>query len=175
MSKEDNIDTTTTTSSSIPTSQTEETPAWQHCNCLACQAIPALNQTDGTPVEKKIIHQIWIIESVNFVWCIAELNAQTGEAFGYANLNDDCDAEWGYIDINDIKKNGAKMIHVEPMQFENIRDLVLPKNGCPKCTSTKYGFCTVQREDPVLTLETFELWLCRNCNYQPFTNIRGLV
>ncbi len=142
---------------------------------MSAQEIPKLCETDGTPFAEKIIHQIWHIASVNFVWCVAELDETTKEAFGYANLNDDDMAEWGYISIPEIKANGAKMIESEPKKFSEMIKLLRPKNGCPECTSVQYGFHTIQRGDPTLTDDTFEMWICRNCNFQPFTNIRGLV
>ncbi len=137
--------------------------------------IPKLYETDGTPFEQKLIHQIWVIPSVNFVWCIAEMNIETKEAFGYANLNDDEMAEWGYINIADIKKNGAELIHSPIIPFHKALEMIRPKNGCPECGSHQYGFHTIKREDPTLTDDTFDLWICKNCNYQPFTNIRGLI
>ena len=97
------------------------------------------------------------------------------DAFGYVNLNDDDMAEWGYIDIIDIEKNGAKLISSQAMSFKEVLDIVRPKNGCPECGSDQYKFQSIKRGDPTLTDDTFELWICRNCNYQPFTNIRGLV
>lgn len=146
----------------------------QKTNSTQCN-IPNLCETDGIPFDEKQIHQIWIIPSVNFVWCIAEIDIKTNEAFGYANLNDDQMAEWGYIDINDIRKNGAKLIHCPAMPFKKALEIVRPKNGCPKCSSDQYGYHTIKRGDPTLTDDMFDLWICRNCNYQPFTNIRGLV
>ena len=138
-------------------------------------AIPRLYQTDGIPLDEKLIHQIWMIPSVNFVWCVAELDSSTNEAFGYANLNDDSMAEWGYIDITDIKQNGAKLVSSQVLPFKEILDMVRPRNGCPECQSNEYGFHRIKRGDPTLTDDVFELMICRNCNYQPFTNIRGLI
>ncbi len=137
--------------------------------------IPKLYETDGTPFAEKIIHQIWMLTSVNFVWYVAELDPKTKEAFGYANLNNDDAAEWGYIDIADIKKNGANLIASPAMPFADVSKLLRPKNGCPKCGSHQYGYQSIKREDPTLTDDTFELWICRNCNYQPFTDIPGLI
>lgn len=137
--------------------------------------IPALYQTDGIPFDEKLIHQIWIIPSINFVWCVAELDIETRDAFGYVNLNDDDMAQWGHINIIDIKKIGAKLIFSQVMSFKEVLDIVRPKNGCPECGSDQYKFQSIKRGDPTLTDDTFELWICRNCNYQPFTNIRGLV
>ena len=46
---------------------------------------------------------------------------------------------------------------------------------CPKCQSQQFGFHKIVRGDPTLTDDEFELWICRNCAYQPFTDIRGMV
>ncbi|MHA1828356.1 MAG: hypothetical protein ACTSX6_06880 [Candidatus Heimdallarchaeaceae archaeon] len=40
---------------------------------------------------------------------IAELDPEKNLAFGYANLNNDDFAEWGYISINELKENGAEL------------------------------------------------------------------
>lgn len=137
--------------------------------------IPRLGETDGTSLNQKKVYQIWTIPSVGFVWCVAELNPEEDMAFGYANLGDDSMAEWGLISIEELRQNEAKMVQVPGIMFETVRKYVLPENGCPKCTSSQYGFQTVQRQDPELMDDTFEIWLCRNCGWQPFTDIRGLV
>ena len=49
------------------------------------------------------------------------------------------------------------------------------KNKCPQCNSFTFGLQTIKRGDPTLTDDYFTLWICRNCNYQPYSNIRGLV
>ncbi len=83
----------------------------------ADNTIPKIYETDEAPFAKKIIHQIWMIPSVNFIWCVAELDSESDETFGYVNLNDDEMAECRYISITDIRKNGAKLIPSEPMSF----------------------------------------------------------
>lgn len=71
------------------------------------QKVPELYATDGVPLEKKIIYQKWEIPQVRFYWLIAELDKKENLAFGYANLNDDNFAEWGYIGIEELIDNGA--------------------------------------------------------------------
>jgi hypothetical protein len=137
--------------------------------------IPKLYETDSTPFDEKVIVQVWVHPKVNFLWCVAEFSMQTGEAFGYANLNNDDAAEWGYFNVQDIKGNGAELTETTMKLFKEIMPLVRPKNGCPKCTSAQYGYQTIQRQDPTLVDDTFHLWICRNCNFQPFTSIRGLI
>ena len=69
--------------------------------------IPELYGTENTPLEKKIIYQRWEIPQIGFYWFIAELDRKKNLAFGYANLNDDHFAEWGYISIEELIDNGA--------------------------------------------------------------------
>lgn len=139
------------------------------------RVIPKLYETEKIPTDEKPILQVWIIPKLNFVWCVAELDMQTNEVFGYANLNDDDMAEWGYFNIKEIKNNGAELTETTIKPFKEMIDIVRPKNGCPKCTSHHYGYHTIQRQDQGLVDDQFSLWICRNCNYQPFTNISGLI
>lgn len=71
--------------------------------------IPELYGTENTPLEKKIIYQRWEIPQIGFYWLIAELDRKKNLAFGYANLNDDYFAKWGYIDIEELMDNGASL------------------------------------------------------------------
>lgn len=76
-------------------------------NITKIQVIPKLYETDKIPLEKKTIYQKWDLKGVNFYWLIAELDKKQNLAFGYANLNDDLFAEWGYISMQEIIDNGA--------------------------------------------------------------------
>jgi hypothetical protein len=69
--------------------------------------IPKLYETEDVPAEKKIIYQKWEIPQIRFYWFIAELDRKENLAFGYANLNDDNFAEWGYISIEELMDNNA--------------------------------------------------------------------
>ena len=71
--------------------------------------IPDLYETENIPAEKKIIHQKWEIPRIGFYWLIAELDKKENLAFGYANLNDDTFAEWGYISLAELNENNATM------------------------------------------------------------------
>lgn len=70
-------------------------------------SIPKLYETDSIPLSEKIIHQKWSIPQIGFYWLIAEMDDTKDEVFGYANLNDEDNAEWGYISISELKDNGA--------------------------------------------------------------------
>jgi hypothetical protein len=69
--------------------------------------IPKLYETEEIPAEKKIIYQKWEIPQIGFYWLISELDKKENLAFGYANLNDDHFAEWGYISIEELIDNNA--------------------------------------------------------------------
>jgi hypothetical protein len=69
--------------------------------------IPELYATEEIPLEKKMIYQKWEIKEIGFYWLIAELDRKKNIAFGYANLNNDDFAEWGYISMEELIDNGA--------------------------------------------------------------------
>jgi len=71
--------------------------------------IPKLYDTEDTPFEEKIIYRRYQIKEIGFYWLIAELDRKRNLAFGYANLNDDVFAEWGYISIDELLENGAEL------------------------------------------------------------------
>jgi hypothetical protein len=73
------------------------------------EKIPRLYETENVPLEKKIIYRRYQIKELGFYWLIAELDEERNLAFGYANLNDDVFAEWGYIDIQELLENGAEL------------------------------------------------------------------
>ena len=69
--------------------------------------IPGLYETEDVPLEKKMIYQRWEIREIGFYWLIAELDRRKNIAFGYANLNNDDFAEWGYVSMEELIDNGA--------------------------------------------------------------------
>jgi len=71
--------------------------------------IPGLYGQENVPLENHIIHQRYRIESIGFYWLIAEIDPEELLAFGYANLNNDDFAEWGYISIDELLENGAEL------------------------------------------------------------------
>jgi hypothetical protein len=73
------------------------------------EKIPRLYETENVPLEEKIIYRRYQIKELGFYWLIAELDEERNLAFGYANLNDDVFAEWGYIDIQELLENGAEL------------------------------------------------------------------
>jgi hypothetical protein len=73
------------------------------------EKIPRLYETENVPLEEKMIYQKYEIKELGFYWLIAELDEERNLAFGYANLNNDVLAEWGYIDIQELLENGAEL------------------------------------------------------------------
>lgn len=84
----------------------------------ATKIIPGLYETEDIPAESKIIYQKWEIPQIGFYWLIAEIDQKKAIAFGYANLNDDTFAEWGYISIHELEENKAVMCRTwQPCTF----------------------------------------------------------
>ena len=71
------------------------------------QSIPRIGTTEDVQTNQKIIHQRWTVPQTGFFWLIAEIDPDDRMAFGYANLNDDMNAEWGYISLEEIAQCGA--------------------------------------------------------------------
>jgi|GEM_PF-1338533 len=81
--------------------------------------IPKLYETDGVSFKKKVIYEKWEIPQIGFYWLIAELDEKENLAYGFANLNDDSFAEWGYISLNELKENNVTKCHSwQPCTFE---------------------------------------------------------
>jgi len=70
-------------------------------------SIPALYATEETPLQEKFVHEHWIFPPCNFHWLIAEFNPEENLAFGWAFLNDEQNAEWGYISMAELESVGA--------------------------------------------------------------------
>lgn len=73
------------------------------------EKIPELYATERIQFDKKIIHQRYQIKEIGFYWLISELDSKSRIAFGYANLNNDDFAEWGYISIDELHGNNAEL------------------------------------------------------------------
>ena len=90
------------------------------------EKIPRLYATEKIPLERKIIYQRYQIREIGFYWLIAELDKRKNLAFGFANLNDDQLAEWGYIDIDELLENGAELDNEwKPCTYKEAIDKIL--------------------------------------------------
>ena len=93
-------------------------------------SIPGLYSTEDIPLKQKVIYEHWVLPSVNFHWLIAELDPKKKLAFGYANLNDDQMAEWGYISIAEIESSGAFSDRAfKPKKFSEAFEEIFESNG----------------------------------------------
>jgi hypothetical protein len=64
--------------------------------------IPTLYDTETVAAADKVIHLHYFVRDCD--WWIAELDPDTGLAFGYACLHGDTTtAEWGYIDLTELE------------------------------------------------------------------------
>ena len=73
------------------------------------ERIPELYETENAPFEEKVIYERYQIKGLGFYWLIAELDKKSNIAFGYANLNNDLLAEWGYISVDELLECGAEL------------------------------------------------------------------
>ena len=81
--------------------------------------IPKLYETESVPLKDKVMFQHYEIREIGFAWLISELDPEENLAFGYANLNDDDCAEWGYISVAELLGNGAVLDREwKPCKFE---------------------------------------------------------
>ncbi len=73
--------------------------------------IPKLYETEGIPVEEKVIHLHFFIGGCD--WFIAEYDGQD-IFFGYAVLNGDyLNAEWGYVSFAELKSVRVGFLEVD--------------------------------------------------------------
>jgi|GEM_PF-1832531 len=87
--------------------------------------MPVLYGTESTTSKDKLLLLHYFYGSSN--WYIIEKageeDGQDAEAFGYAILNgDDENAEWGYIDISELRNSGKVELdfYFEPMRFSEL-------------------------------------------------------
>jgi hypothetical protein len=62
--------------------------------------IPRLYATEQVDTADQIVHLHYFVGACD--WYITEIDPETFQAFGFANLGDDRCAEWGYIDLIEL-------------------------------------------------------------------------
>ena len=70
-------------------------------------SVPALYATEQVPLQEKLVYEHWFFAPCNFHWLIAEVDTEKKLAFGWAFLNDEQNAEWGYISLAELESIGA--------------------------------------------------------------------
>ena len=63
------------------------------------RTIPRLYATEDMPLQEKVLHAHYFVGGCD--WYVAELDLETGDAFGYADL--DC-GEWGYFNLVELEQ-----------------------------------------------------------------------
>ena len=76
------------------------------------KALPGLYETESTPTEEKMVY-LHFFCCMGGDWWITEFDPQRQEFFGFANLGDATNAEWGYISFTELKA-----LKVGPLQIE---------------------------------------------------------
>lgn len=61
--------------------------------------IPGLYETEDIRLDDKVLHLHYFVGGSD--WYIAELDPETGEAFGWAQMAPGC-GEWGYISLPEL-------------------------------------------------------------------------
>jgi len=97
--------------------------------------IPKLCETENISCEDKIIYAFYYLPAVNFMWFIAEIDEEGKYAFGFANLNDPMNAEWGDIYLPELLQNGAYRVdNWKPTKFSDIdQELLFTDKSAEKC------------------------------------------
>jgi hypothetical protein len=62
--------------------------------------IPRLYASEDQPIAEKMLHAHYFVGGCN--WYVAELDPETGQAFGYADLGMGF-PEWGYFDLVEME------------------------------------------------------------------------
>lgn len=99
---------------------------WNRPSDAELGRMPRLYETEGTPLQDKIIYQHYFIGGSD--WYMAEYDPNDRLFFGYAILNNDHEmAEWGYSSLDelaDISVRGIEVdrdLHWKPKKFRDIR------------------------------------------------------
>ena len=71
--------------------------------------LPPLYSTDAIPAKDKKINLVFTRETRFglWIWLPVEFNKESNDMFGFTNLADPQNAEWGYFNLEDIISNGA--------------------------------------------------------------------
>jgi len=98
---------------------------WNKPTDKQLERMPRLYETEGTPLEDKIIHQHYFIGASD--WYCVEYDPNDRLFFGYTILNGDRqNSEWGYTSLDDlvnINIHGVQVDydrHWKPKPFKEI-------------------------------------------------------
>ena len=89
--------------------------------------LPSLYETEGVDLKDKMIHQHYFLGNCD--WFMAEYSPKDRLFFGFANLGDPQNAEWGYISLDElagININGIEVdrdLYWKPKRFGEIDNI----------------------------------------------------
>lgn len=91
-------------------------------------AVPKLYGTENVLTKDKLFVLHFFVGGMD--WWIAEVDPDTWTAFGFANLNDPQNAEWGYIDLLELGElavpGGVK--HVGPNSLQVVPPVIVERD-----------------------------------------------
>lgn len=91
------------------------------------ERVPELYAQEDVPLADKQVHAAYIIPfRSNWTWYMTEYDKDSGDAFG---LVLGVEPEWGYFNINELKKLNAQRLILEdfPKTFRELKDTELKK------------------------------------------------
>lgn len=101
---------------------------WNEPTLEELSKLPGLYETEKTAMKDKIIHMHFFLGPCD--WYAAEYSSKEGLFFGYANLGDPVNAEWGYFSLYELRNvrtpEGFQIdrdLHWNPRRVEEIPEL----------------------------------------------------
>lgn len=91
------------------------------------ERVPELYAQEDIPLADKTVHAAYFIPfRSTWTWYMTEYDIESGDAFG---LVVGCEPEWGYFNIEELKKYGAQRLILEdfPKTFRELKDTELVK------------------------------------------------
>lgn len=91
------------------------------------ERVPELYEQEDVALADKQVHAAYFIPfKSNWTWYMTEYDRESGDAFG---LVLGIEAEWGYFNINELKKLNAQRLILEdfPKTFRELKDTELKK------------------------------------------------
>jgi hypothetical protein len=91
---------------------------WAKPTKTMLKRVPKLYATEGTPMAEKKVYLHFFIGGCD--WYITEFDGED-IMFGFCNLGDDMNAEWGYVSLNELKQVKAGFVEVDTDKHWKVR------------------------------------------------------
>lgn len=131
--------------------------------------LPPYRSTESIPLEDKLIHMHFFIGACD--WYIAEYDPEYRVFFGFANLGDPQNAEWGDIPLDELTEINIRGVEIDrdlywkPKKFDEIPIAGLTKETAPILIHLR-SVCFFCDRPPVFSGETtggLSVWMCKGC------------